>query len=187
MESISKTAVASGYSPTFGGSPVMSSMFLSPSACAPSISDWRPMIFRSRQQTWRMVSIPANSWILTAVAMGDRRELALGPSGILMASIPCSAHIFAFFSVLVRSAPLGGVNSTEVIFPPSDIICPIRERSANGTISETSVTIESGSGFENTTGCLAMALSMALTAAPIFLMWSGEVPQHPPMILAPFS
>ena len=49
IESTSKTAVASGYGPIFGGSPVMMSRLRSPTADAPSRSLSMPSRLRSRQ------------------------------------------------------------------------------------------------------------------------------------------
>ena len=52
MASTSNTAVASGYAPMRGGSPVMQIRLRTPAACAPSSSDWMPRMLRSRQQKW---------------------------------------------------------------------------------------------------------------------------------------
>ena len=43
--------------------------------------------------------MPASCWMRTAVTMGDRRELARGPSGMLIASIPASAQRRAFSTI----------------------------------------------------------------------------------------
>src|SRR5256886_4042748 len=50
IESMSNTAVASGYGPIFGGSPVMIRMLRSPAACAPRMSEHMPCRLRHRQQ-----------------------------------------------------------------------------------------------------------------------------------------
>jgi hypothetical protein len=50
IASISNTAVASGYGPIFGGSPVINNRFRNPNPAAPSKSDIIPKRFRSRQQ-----------------------------------------------------------------------------------------------------------------------------------------
>ncbi len=59
-ESMSKTPVALGYSPSFGGSPVMMSRFRTPIVEAPRRSDCMPIRLRSRQQKCRMASMPAS-------------------------------------------------------------------------------------------------------------------------------
>ena len=46
------------------------------------------------------------------------RELARGPSGIFIASIPISAHSLAFSRMGSISRPLGGVISMVVTFWP---------------------------------------------------------------------
>src|ERR1039458_3878885 len=63
MASTSNTAVASGYAPMRGGSPVMQIRLRTPRLCAPNNSLWMPRILRSRQQKWLTASMPASSWI----------------------------------------------------------------------------------------------------------------------------
>ena len=50
IESMSNTAVASGYGPIFGGSPVISSRLCRPNAAQPNRSECMPRRLRSRQQ-----------------------------------------------------------------------------------------------------------------------------------------
>ena len=103
----------------------MTSIFRRPMACAPKMSDCIPMRFRSRQQKCRIASISAACWIFTAVTIGDRRELARGPSGMFIASIPISAHRRAFSRIGSMSSPFGGVISIVVTFWPLASLWPI--------------------------------------------------------------
>ena len=60
-ETTSKTPLASGWSPFFGGSPPMKAMFRTPSAHAPSRSAWIAIRFRSRLVICMIGSSPWSS------------------------------------------------------------------------------------------------------------------------------
>ena len=96
------------------------------------MSDCIPMRFRSRQQKCRIDSMFAACWILTAVTIGDNRELARGPSGIFIASIPISAQALAFSRIGSISSPLGGVISMVVTFWLFESFSPNFDFSAKG-------------------------------------------------------
>src|SRR5674476_31633 len=61
------------------------------------------------------------------------RALARGPSGTLMASMPCSAHIFAPAISRVASTPRGGRISTKETNFPAASLAPTLDFSAIGT------------------------------------------------------
>ena len=105
----SKTALASGWSPCDGASPVMSTTFETPSAAAASRSAWIAIRLRSRAVIWRMGSIPSSSR-RRAAPTGAMLMRALWESVRLNAST-CPASERAASSIGVRSSPLGGVSS----------------------------------------------------------------------------
>ena len=188
IESISKTPVALGYSPSLGGSPVIISRLRNPSTWAPRISDCIPIRLRSLQQKCTMVSMPVVCSILTAVAIGLSRELARGPSGKFIALMPACSQSLAFSRVLPMSAPRGGVSSIVVTFFPLVSLWPRRDFSANGFGSSGCILAAVFFGeILILAATLLAALSSPPTARTISLMCFGVVPQHPLIILAPFS
>src|ERR1039458_5891552 len=76
MASTSNTAVASGYAPMRGGSPVMQIRLRTPRLCAPSNSLWMPRILRSRQQKWLTASICIGVRAHARRIAGDANQVA---------------------------------------------------------------------------------------------------------------
>ena len=95
VESMSNTALVSGWSPAFGSSPVSVSRLWTPVAAAPIRSACSAIRLRSRQVSCRIGSMPCCT--IRAAAIGaDRCARALAPSVTLTASArPLSGSAFA--------------------------------------------------------------------------------------------
>src|SRR5215204_6597507 len=175
---VSKTLMASGKSPIWGGSPVIASMFFTLSADAPKSSDCNPMMFLSRHERWATTSIPASSCTILATATGGIRKRARAPSEMSMAWTPRSLRSFAASTTPEMSWPRGRSTST-VMAKPSRIFF------ANSVWGSTAAfSARSTSAWE---ACRALLLSgwKSRSASARALTWAGVVPQQPPMSRAP--
>jgi hypothetical protein len=66
--------------------------------------------------------MPTSLRIVMAAIIGEMRALARGPSGMLIASTPASAHFLTLESIPERSLERGGGISTLVTFSPLIIL-----------------------------------------------------------------
>ena len=71
--------------------------------------------------------------MVRAAIIGEMRALARGPSGMLIASTPASAHFRALSSSAVMSLDFGGRSSTDVTFSPAHIFAARRDFRSVGT------------------------------------------------------
>src|SRR5512134_3146764 len=120
--------------------------------------------------------------MVRAVIMGETRALARGPSGMLIASTPASAHRRALASSDVMSLDFGGTSSTEVAFSPARSFAASRDFLSGGT-AYTSASWRI-SGFTST---WRFTPERDFTARAIVRMCAGVVPQHPPTPRTPSS
>ena len=172
-----------------------------PRAWAPMRSDWMPMRFRSRQVKWRIVSIPTWVEIMDASAIDDIRTRAMGESATLMVSTPARRNRSAPSIIFFGRAPRGGSTSTLTTNSRS---ASFRERrlrdagSAGGSGSSTMIGVArpvprdvAAIGAPKSPvapGCATPPdAARARRASRIFRVWSGVVPQQPPIRSAPAS
>jgi hypothetical protein len=119
------------------------------------------------------------SWQVTWALM---RALARGPSGTLMQSIPASAQRRAPSISSLALTPRGGKISTKETNLPSANLAPSFDFCATGTAARAC-----------TFACAVSTVTARFLAAgwsdrvseQINLMWSGVVPQQPPMMRTP--
>ncbi len=110
------------------------------------------------------------------------RALARGPSGMLIASIPASAHCFTLASIRERSLERGGTISTEVTFSPESILRASRDFFSVGT-----TWIRTPCWVIGRTSTCFFTPESDLTARLAIRMWAGVVPQQPPTPRTPIS
>ena len=148
--------------------------------------------FRSRPQTWRMVSQPTSRWIL-AIARFPIRACARAPSAMLMTSMPPLISILAAATAFAGSSPMGGLTSTEVTnffcasFAASRLFAEKAVGSMNGATGPGAAdhpTAET-SPRSSLVGASTSAPPTILAAAAIRFTCSGVVPQQPPTRCTP--
>ena len=134
--------------------------------------------------------MPTPCSIRMAVTMALILELALGPSGMFIASIPASLILFAFSSIFSAVIPEGGTSSIVQTFSPLAILAVHLDFSAKGRRGA-----PGGASGESSEGPRGASGRVEATANPpesrlialycrivwaIALICSGPVPQQPP-------
>ncbi len=120
-----------------------------------------------------------------AVISGEIRELARGPSGMLMALTPRSRNALLLATVALRSYPRGGTSSTVLTHWRRASRPASRDFSARAAGSFCAAAVAAGA--DAVTGSLVRARLSGLTARTISRICSGVVPQQPPTADAPRS
>src|SRR5918998_1495746 len=150
-------------------------MFFTPSAAAPRKSDWRPMMFRSRQEMWATTSMPASSCTILAAATGCILRRARAPSEMSMASMPRSLSRFDASTTFEMSLPRGRSTSTATAKPVLSFSASSVEGPSGASClsSSTAPTRTPRPGAASCGRKSRRASARALTC-------SGVVPQQPP-------
>ena len=119
--SMSNTALASAWSPTPGGSPLMHSTLVRPSAAAASSSDCSAMRFRSLQVTCRIVSMPRSD-SSRAAPMGAM-DIFDPAESVRLKAVTAPRSDSAFLKRGPSPVPLGGFSSQVTANSPDSRIC----------------------------------------------------------------
>ena len=151
-----------------------------PQAAQASRSACMPIRLRSRQQKCSMVSMPASRWMRSAVISGEMRELARGPSGMLIADDAALAERAALGHdrgeiVAAGRHQLDGGDPLPRGQPAAELgLCSAK--AAGGFSGTGSCDFAAGTTRGRLSGLIARAISR---------MCSGVVPQQPPTAETP--
>src|SRR5574344_524195 len=129
-----------------------------------------------------MTSNPIFCSIITAATIGDILALALGPSGILIASIPDVLHNSTFSNIGAKLIERGGVISIDKAFsfPDNNFLAKL----LFSIVSVTAIFSSMGVSIFVIATCVFTPLKAVIVFAIALMCWSF-VPQQPPTPLTP--